>query len=81
MISSKGVEELRGAFDYDNKIVETNKIREKLSDPKVWKENNLLNELNQELNQLKKTTDNFERVVTVIEEITSYINLPKKIRI
>ena len=58
--------------------MEINEIEEKLSDPKVWKENSLLNELNQELNQIKKTTDNFEKAVTDIEEINDLYQLAQE---
>ena len=58
--------------------MEIDKIEKKLSDPKVWKENSVLNELNQELNQIKKTTENFEKVLTDIQVINERTNSRKK---
>ncbi len=78
MPSESGWKNLGGFFDYDNKIVEMNKIEQQLSDPKVWKENSLLNELNLELNQIKKTTDNFEKVLAGIKEINELYQLAQE---
>ena len=54
------------------------KIEKKLSDPKVWKENSVLNELNQELNQIKKTTENFEKVLTDVQVINELYQLAQE---
>ena len=45
---------------------------------KFGKENSVLNELNQELNQLKKTTENFEKVLTVIQVINELYQLAQE---
>ena len=58
--------------------MEIGKIEKKLSDPKVWKENSVLNELNQELNQIKKTTENFEKVLTDIQVINELYQLAQE---
>ena len=52
------IDELRGFFDYDKKLIGQETIEKELSDPKVWSDSNRINELNQELNVLKKQPKN-----------------------